>query len=131
MSHQRKEHFLKNILIRDDNDISLYHQLNDVNLKIEDISSIEIGTPGAVDSAKGIVVFANNLGFKNVELGKMLEEKLGKKVYCENDANVAAYGEYLVDDENEGDTLVAITIGTGIGVERADFFSNHNIQNNK
>jgi len=105
--------------------------LNDVNLKIEDISSIEIGTPGAVDSAKGIVVFANNLGFKNVELGKMLEEKLGKKVYCENDANVAAYGEYLVDDENEGDTLVAITIGTGIGVERADFFSNHNIQNNK
>ena len=100
--------------------------LNDVNLKIEDISSIEIGTPGAVDSAKGIVVFANNLGFKNVELGKMLEEKLGK-----NDANVAAYGEYLVDDENEGDTLVAITIGTGIGVERADFFSNHNIQNNK
>ncbi len=103
--------------------------LNDVNLKIEDISSI--GTPGAVDSAKGIVVFANNLGFKNVELGKMLEEKLGKKVYCENDANVAAYGEYLVDDENEGDTLVAITIGTGIGVERADFFSNHNIQNNK
>ena len=81
----------------------------DVNLKIEDISSIGIGTPGAVDSAKGIVVFANNLGFKNVELGKMLEEKLGKKVYCENDANVAAYGEYLVDDENEGDTLVAIT----------------------
>ena len=61
----------------------------------------------------------------------MLEEKSGKKVYCENDANVAAYGEYLVDDENEGDTLVAITIGTGIGVERADFFSNHNIQNNK
>lgn len=74
------------------------------------VSSIGIGTPGAVDSAKGIVVFANNLGFKNVELGKMLEEKLGKKVYCENDANVAAYGEYLVDDENEGDTLVAITM---------------------
>lgn len=45
--------------------------------------------------------------------------------------NVILYGEYLVDDENEGDTLVAITIGTGIGVERADFFSNHNIQNNK
>ena len=53
-------------------------------------------------------------------------EKCWKK-----NANVAAYGEYLVDDENEGDTLVAITIGTGIGVERADFFSNHNIQNNK
>lgn len=53
--------------------------LNDVNLKIEDISSIEIGTPGAVDSAKGIVVFANNLGFKNVELGKMLEEKIRQK----------------------------------------------------
>lgn len=66
-----------------------------------------------------------------LNLEKCWKKKLGKKVYCENDANVAAYGEYLVDDENEGDTLVAITIGTGIGVERADFFSNHNIQNNK
>ena len=43
-----------------------------------------------------------------LNLEKCWKKKLGKKVYCENDANVAAYGEYLVDDENEGDTLVAI-----------------------
>ena len=85
------------------------------NLTIEDISSIGIGTPGAIDSVNGVVLFANNLDFKNVQLGKMLGEKLGKTVYCENDANAAAWGEYLVSDYYGNGTLVAITIGTGIG----------------
>ncbi|MCQ2455151.1 MAG: ROK family protein [Clostridia bacterium] len=84
------------------------------DLTIKDISSIGIGTPGAVDSKNGTVIFANNLDFKNVPLAKMLSEKTGLKVYCENDANAAAYGEYLVD-KNKSGTLVAITIGTGIG----------------
>lgn len=85
------------------------------NLTIKDISVAGVGTPGAVDSEKGIVLFANNLDFHNVSLAEMLSEKLVVKVYCENDANAAAYCEYLVTDNKEADTLVAITIGTGIG----------------
>lgn len=91
-----------------------YKALKRANLSIDGISSVGIGSPGAVDSNKGIVLFANNLNFRNVDLGGMLSEKFGKKVYCENDANAAAFGEYLVTGSKE-DTLVAITIGTGIG----------------
>lgn len=84
-------------------------------LVVEDISTIGIGSPGAIDSEKGIILFSNNFQYKNVPLGQMLSEKFGKTVYCENDANAAAFGEYLVGDRSKGDTLVAITIGTGIG----------------
>ena len=88
--------------------------LKRANLTMDDITSIGIGSPGAVDSKNGIVIFANNLNFSNVKLGDMLSDKFGKKVLCENDANAAAFGEYLVS-ENKPNTLVAITIGTGIG----------------
>jgi len=89
--------------------------IKNAKLTLEDISAIGIGTPGAVDNKYGVVLFANNLCFNNTPLGKMLSEKFGMEVYCENDANAAAYGEYLVTDNKEADTLVAITIGTGIG----------------
>lgn len=84
-------------------------------LNWDEIVAVGIGTPGAVDSQNGIVLFANNMNFHNLPLGEMLEKEISKKVYCENDANAAAYGEYLVTGKNRGDTLVAITIGTGIG----------------
>ena len=88
--------------------------LKRANLEMADIVSVGIGSPGAVDSKNGIVIFANNLDFHNVRLGDMLSEKFIKKVFCENDANAAAFGEYLVTNGKD-DTLVAITIGTGIG----------------
>lgn len=88
--------------------------LKKANLTLKNISAIGLGTPGAVDSKNGIVLFANNLDFNNVPLGSMLKKEFGMPVFCENDANAAAYGEYLVTDKKE-DTLVAITIGTGIG----------------
>ncbi len=89
--------------------------LEKANLLIGDISAVGVGTPGAVDSNNGIIYFANNLDFHNLPLADMLSKELGLTVYCENDANAAAYGEYLVSDNKEADTLVAITIGTGIG----------------
>ena len=89
--------------------------LSKAGLGFEDIAGIGLGYPGAIDSKEGIILFSNNFRYKNIPLGKMLSEKFGKTVYCENDANAAAYGEYLVNDGDKDATLVAITIGTGIG----------------
>ena len=47
---------------------------------ISDISSVGVGTPGAVDSKNGVVVYANNLGFRNTPLGKYLEDRLHTSV---------------------------------------------------
>ena len=45
----------------------------------------------------------------------MLQEKLGRPVIIENDANAAAYGEYKAGALKGADNAIAITLGTGVG----------------
>ena len=63
-------------------------------LTMNDIESIGVGTPGSVNKAKGLIEFANNLGFDNVPAYALLKERTGcKNIYFDNDANCAALGE--------------------------------------
>ena len=84
-------------------------------LKMDDIESIGIGVPGAVNPITGIIEYSANLFFHNWNIVEMMEERLGKKVVIENDANAAAYGEYLAGSAKDATNAVAITLGTGVG----------------
>ena len=80
-----------------------------------DIVSIGIGTPGSVNKDTGAIEFSNNLQFNNVPAKQMLEERLNKPVYLENDANAAALGEAVAGSGNGVKNFVAVTLGTGVG----------------
>lgn len=82
---------------------------------MEDIISVGIGTPGIANSQDGIVEYSCNLDFNNTPLSAMVEELLHKAVYLENDANAAALGEFAAGAGRGSDSLVAITLGTGVG----------------
>lgn len=84
-------------------------------LTMDDIDSIGIGVPGAVNPKTGIIEYSANLFFHNWEVVDMMEERLGKKVRIENDANAAALGEYLAGSAKGAKNAVAITLGTGVG----------------
>ncbi len=86
-----------------------------VGISLEDISAAGIGSPGLINPIEGIISFANNLKFKDVPLAKMLEDKMGLKFYLENDANAAAYGEYLAGCGKNSKHFIIITLGTGVG----------------
>lgn len=81
----------------------------------KDIAWVGIGTPGIVNKNKGIVEYSCNLGFDNVPMVKMIEDRLGLKCYIENDANAAAYGELIAGAGKGVSDFVAITLGTGVG----------------
>lgn len=85
------------------------------NLKLEDIDWVGVGAPGSVNQDTGVVEYSNNLGFYDVPMKKMLEERLQKKVFIENDANAAAYGEYLGGSAKDANVSVMVTLGTGVG----------------
>lgn len=89
--------------------------VENAKLTMDDIESVGVGTPGSVVYETGTVVYSNNLGFNNVPLAKMLEERLHKKVYVENDANAAANGEYVAGAGKGAKNFVALTLGTGVG----------------
>ena len=84
-------------------------------LTMDDIESVGIGVPGAVNPKTGVIEYSANLFFHNWEVVEMMEERLGKKVHIENDANAAALGEYLAGSAKDARNAVAITLGTGVG----------------
>ena len=75
--------------------------------------AIGIGSPGIVKD--GVVLYASNLDFRNVPLASLVEEKINSSVHVVNDGNAAALGESLAGAGKGYSSLVALTIGTGIG----------------
>lgn len=89
--------------------------VKNANLEISDIEWIGIGTPGIANSATGIIERANNLGFVNTPMVKYIKETIDKPVFIENDANAAAYGEFVAGAAKEARNAICVTLGTGVG----------------
>ena len=84
-------------------------------LSTDDIESVGVGAPGVVNSAEGIIEYSCNLDFYNEPVAEYVSERLGKPVYLENDANAAAYGEFIAGSAKGTHNAVCITLGTGVG----------------
>lgn len=82
---------------------------------MEEIRSIGIGTPGITNAETGIVEYSCNLGFSNTPLSQLVSQRTQKPIFLENDANAAALGEYVAGCGRGSHSLVAITLGTGVG----------------
>lgn len=90
--------------------------LENAGLTIGDIESVGVGIPGSINKTTGKIEFSNNLDFHMVPARDMLSERLcGKAVHIDNDANCAALGEAYAGAGNGCKSLVAVTLGTGVG----------------
>lgn len=89
--------------------------IEEKNLTLRDIKSIGIGSPGLHDRQNGITIYNSNLGFNNVPVRDMVQNRLNIPVYLENDANCAAIAESVAGAAKGEEHAVIITIGTGIG----------------
>ena len=89
--------------------------LKNVNMTASDIVGIGMGVPGMIDSAKGEVVYSNNLGWEHFFISKEVEKQTGLPVKIENDANVAALGETKFGCGKAYKNTVMLTLGTGVG----------------
>ncbi len=76
---------------------------------------IGIGCPGTCNRESGTVEYSNNLGFVNAPVGRDIEEAFGLKTYLDNDANAAAFGEFVAGAAKGSRNAVVITLGTGVG----------------
>ena len=84
-------------------------------ITFDEVECVGVGCPGTCNRETGCVEYANNLHWENVPLVSDLEKALGKRTYFDNDANVAAYGEYLAGAAKGAKNAVVITLGTGVG----------------
>ena len=87
----------------------------DAGISVDDVEWIGIGTPGIADNVNGTIPYSNNLDFHDVPVRKYINEHISKPVYVANDANAAAYGEFVAGAAKGAKNAVCITLGTGVG----------------
>ncbi|MBC8141243.1 MAG: ROK family protein [Armatimonadetes bacterium] len=89
-------------------------------VKKSEIAGLGIGVPGHIDDKNGVVIWAPNfyedgLPYRNVALAEPVTAQIGLPVIMGNDANVAALGEFRFGAGRDVQTMVMVTLGTGIG----------------
>ena len=79
------------------------------------IVGIGLGSPGTLDIKNGIVNYANNLGWENLHVADIFHEILPYPVRLTNDANAASLGEAKYGAGKSYDSIIMLTLGTGVG----------------
>ena len=89
--------------------------IDECDLSPKHIRAVGIGAPGAVDPYHGEVVFAPNLGWKDVAIVKELEKRLDIPVFLENDCAACMLGVYEQELKAKPKHVLGVFLGTGIG----------------
>lgn len=89
--------------------------VKNAGITMDQVEWIGVGSPGIANFETGVVEYSNNLGFVNAPIAEMIRETIDKPVYIENDANAAAYGEFVAGAAKGTRNAVCITLGTGVG----------------
>jgi glucokinase len=74
-----------------------------------------LGSPGPLDRETGTVLDTPNLGWRNFPLRDLVANATGLDTVLDNDANVAALGEWWAGAGRDVDSMLQVTLGTGIG----------------
>jgi predicted NBD/HSP70 family sugar kinase len=85
------------------------------------VLGVGLGLHGAVDEALGMLRHAPHLGWRNVDVAAQVQAHFagstlaGLPLYMQNEANVAALGEFEFADQAAADPLIYLSIGYGVG----------------
>ena len=80
-----------------------------------DVQAIGFGIPCLLDQRHGHAVMCVNLPLTDIPFRDVMSERLGLPVFIDNDANLATLVEQRFGAARGADTVVGLTIGTGIG----------------
>ncbi len=78
--------------------------------------ALGVAVAGLVDKKSGIITDSPNIKpLENFNIKEELEKRLNIPVFVENDATLAAYGEFLYGAGKGSEILICLTLGTGLG----------------
>lgn len=78
-------------------------------------ASVGIACAGLIDSERGIITFAGNLGFENFPLRDLLAPHIDREIALTNDASAAGWGEFRHGAGKSYSHMALLAVGTGIG----------------
>ena len=77
--------------------------------------TVGLGVPGLITRGGVISASPNLVDVHNFAVGPMLTERLGRRVWVENDATCAAVAEWIAGAARGADDACIVALGTGIG----------------
>lgn len=80
-----------------------------------EVLAIGVGAAGMVDATEGVLRFAPNLAWRDLPIAGRMRDALGLPCQVDNDASMAAYGEFRFGAGRGYRHLLLVTVGTGIG----------------
>lgn len=89
--------------------------LADSNISPEEVKYVGIGAPGVLDNEAGTVTDNSNIKWVNYPIREKLQQYINKPVFLGNDANVAAWAEYMGGVGRGTKNFLMLTLGTGVG----------------
>lgn len=94
---------------------ALCRELLDRNDAWDKVSGVGAGMPGFVDPDEGVIMFTPNLPLIKAPIRDIFRAKSPLPLYIGNDANCAALGEYYAGSGSSANSMLMITLGTGVG----------------
>ncbi|MBN2048282.1 MAG: ROK family transcriptional regulator [Anaerolineaceae bacterium] len=79
------------------------------------ILGLGLSLPGLVDVDSGALLFAPNLGWRNVPMREWLQQYFDCPIYVDNEANLAALGESYFGAARDCDYVLHVNITSGVG----------------
>ena len=80
-----------------------------------DVVAIGAGVAGLIDSNEGVLRFSPNVSWRDLAIAASIHDALGLPCQLDNDANVAAWGEWRFGAGRGYRDMLLVTVGTGIG----------------
>ena len=93
---------------------SIENKMTEKGLSKDEVKGVGMGVPGPVKE-DGTVIKCVNLGWGVFNAAEELSGLIGLPVKVGNDANMAALGEYWQGGGKDYNTVVMVTLGTGVG----------------
>lgn len=81
---------------------------------LDDVLGVGVGIPGLVDTTRGRVLHAVNLGVESLDLAALAGAELGVPVAVENDVNAAAIGAAALHAADRDTSMAYLNLGTGV-----------------
>ena len=92
-----------------------HEALDAAGTRAGDLAGVGVGSPGPLDTARGVILFSANLNVKDFALGPDLAAALGRPVIVRNDVRAGGYGEFKLGAGRGYTNLLAVFVGTSIG----------------
>ena len=89
--------------------------LSELKIKKEDVRAMGVGSPGPLDTKKGVIIHAPLMGWENFPIVERLKEDFELPVYLDNDANLGALAEVRCGEGKGCKNLIYMTVSTGCG----------------